>query len=192
MKLALCPRLLMCSRPFRPLGFAHLCRSRPRGSVHLLLPWRLYVDHSHCPRACASYPSCVAVYPRDSRSRRVLCRSSHSLHSQGWCTPRGKKCWYLHVCSCRMSATQNPLKACETCGGDNDYWEVRCVRCALPSPTVKDDWPLLAVAPSVRYRLATGIRNALGFVLVGVVVFIVGRLLPEFLTRFLSGNTRTL
>src|SRR5437773_11228583 len=81
MKLALCPRLLMCSRPFRPLGFAHLCRSRPRGSVHLLLPWRLYVDHSHCPRACASYPSCVAVYPRDSRSRRVLCRSSHSLHS---------------------------------------------------------------------------------------------------------------
>jgi hypothetical protein len=26
-------------------------------------------------------PSCVAVYPRDSRSRRVLCRSSHSLHS---------------------------------------------------------------------------------------------------------------
>src|SRR5437773_3960928 len=85
MKLALCPRLLMCSRPFRPLGFAHLCRSRPRGSVHLLLPWRLYVDHSHCPRACASYPSCVAVYPRDSRSRRVLCRSSHSLHSQGWC-----------------------------------------------------------------------------------------------------------
>src|SRR6266403_5947352 len=33
------------------------------------------------PRACASYPSCFAVYPRDSRSRRVLCRSSHSLHS---------------------------------------------------------------------------------------------------------------
>src|SRR5207247_1738252 len=32
-------------------------------------------------RACASYPSCVAVYPRDSRSRRVLCRSSRSLHS---------------------------------------------------------------------------------------------------------------
>jgi hypothetical protein len=26
-------------------------------------------------------PSCVAVYPRDSRSRRVLCHSSHSFHS---------------------------------------------------------------------------------------------------------------
>jgi hypothetical protein len=25
-------------------------------------------------RACASYPSCTAVYPRDSRSRRVLYR----------------------------------------------------------------------------------------------------------------------
>src|SRR5438093_10349936 len=57
----------MCSRPFRPFGFAHLCRSRPRGSVHSLVRLQLYVGHSHCPRACASYPSCVAVYPRDSR-----------------------------------------------------------------------------------------------------------------------------
>jgi len=31
-------------------------------------------------RPCASYPSCVAVYPRDCRSRRVLCRRSHQLH----------------------------------------------------------------------------------------------------------------
>ena len=54
-------------------------RSLP--ALAYVLHWRLYVDHSHCPRACASYPSCVAVYPRDSRSRRVLCRSSHSLHS---------------------------------------------------------------------------------------------------------------
>jgi len=36
-------------------------------------------------RACASYPSCVAVYPRDSRSRRVLCRSTPvgSIREQG-------------------------------------------------------------------------------------------------------------
>src|SRR5207245_9947464 len=39
-------------------------------------------------RACASYPSCVAVYPRDSQSRRVLCRASHALHSQQ-STPEG-------------------------------------------------------------------------------------------------------
>src|SRR5437660_3386480 len=45
----------MCSRPFRPLGFAHLCRSRPRGSVHSLLPSQLYLDRSHCPRPHASY-----------------------------------------------------------------------------------------------------------------------------------------
>src|SRR6266487_5257193 len=43
----------MCSRPFRPLGFAHPCRSRPGGSVRSLLPSSLY----------------------------LLCRSSHSLHS---------------------------------------------------------------------------------------------------------------
>src|SRR5205814_608962 len=35
--------------------------------------------------ACASYPSCVAVYPRDSQSRRVLCRSTPvgSIREQG-------------------------------------------------------------------------------------------------------------
>ena len=42
-----------------------------------LLPSQFYLDHSHCPVLCASYPGCVDVYPRDSRSRRVLCRSSH-------------------------------------------------------------------------------------------------------------------
>ena len=31
--------------------------------------------------ACATYPSCVAVYPHDSQSRRVLCRATHALHS---------------------------------------------------------------------------------------------------------------
>src|SRR5207249_9850290 len=55
----------MCSRPFRPLGFAHLCRSRPRGSVHSLL---LYVDHSHCPvlapATLAAFPSTRAIETR--------------------------------------------------------------------------------------------------------------------------------
>jgi hypothetical protein len=93
----------------RPLGFAHLCRSRPRGSVHSLLPRQLYLDHSHCPvlapATLAALPSTrarlklvpcpahsplpIAALPSMSlspnapfpRSRRVLCRSSHSLHS---------------------------------------------------------------------------------------------------------------
>jgi len=34
-------------------------------------------------RACASYPRCVAVYPRDSRSRRVLCLARRSLGEGG-------------------------------------------------------------------------------------------------------------
>jgi hypothetical protein len=37
----------------------------PKSSIR---PLGLTHDHSHCPRACASYPNCVAVYPRDSRS----------------------------------------------------------------------------------------------------------------------------
>jgi hypothetical protein len=31
-------------------------------------------------RCLRQLPSCVAVYPRESRSRRVLCRISHKLH----------------------------------------------------------------------------------------------------------------
>jgi hypothetical protein len=38
-------------------------------------------------RARASYPSCVAVYPRDSQSLRVLCRCSHQLHSNSFAAP---------------------------------------------------------------------------------------------------------
>src|SRR6059036_3960234 len=64
----------MSEIPFPPLKLALSPHS-------LAVTSQLYLDHSHCPRACASYPSCVAVYPRDSRSRRVLCRSSRSLHS---------------------------------------------------------------------------------------------------------------
>jgi hypothetical protein len=58
----------MCSRPFRPLGFAHLCRSRPRGSIHSLLPSQLYLDHSHCPvlapATLAALPSTRAIETR--------------------------------------------------------------------------------------------------------------------------------
>src|SRR5439155_15231670 len=92
----------------RSLGFAHLCLARrslgeggslaSRGSVHSLLPSQLYLDHSHCPRACASYPSCVVVYPRDYRSRRVLCLPRRSLGEGGSLTPQ------LHSSACRRSA----------------------------------------------------------------------------------------
>src|SRR6266699_2745606 len=43
-----------------------------------LLPLQLCVDHSHYPCSC-QLPSCVAVYPRDARLRRVLYRFSKSL-----------------------------------------------------------------------------------------------------------------
>jgi hypothetical protein len=84
----------MSSRPFRPLGFAHVCRSRPaaplylarsrsarplpRGftghvanpsrSIHSLLPSSLYLDHSHCPvlapATLAALPSTRAIETR--------------------------------------------------------------------------------------------------------------------------------
>jgi hypothetical protein len=59
------------------------CRTfETRSSPTLAQPLpRSFTLITRTARARASYPSCVAVYPRDSRSRRVLCRSSHSLHS---------------------------------------------------------------------------------------------------------------
>ena len=62
----------MCSRPFRPLGFAHLCRSRPRGSVHSLLrsslkPVRLgpfHVAHPIRSIETRSAPAFSRCYPR--------------------------------------------------------------------------------------------------------------------------------
>src|SRR5438034_6805078 len=59
----------MCSRPFRPLGFAHLCRSRPLGSVHSPPTSSLCFDHSHCPMLApatlAALPSTRAIPNRD-------------------------------------------------------------------------------------------------------------------------------
>src|SRR6266446_10455285 len=49
------PALTYVLPPIATSRFAHLCRSRPRGSVHSLLPSQLYLDRSHCPRPHASY-----------------------------------------------------------------------------------------------------------------------------------------
>ena len=45
-----------------------------------LLPSQLYLDHSVAAATSRQLPSCIAVYPRDSRSRGVLRRTSHPLH----------------------------------------------------------------------------------------------------------------
>src|SRR5881397_1410734 len=58
-----------------------LARS-PRSLTATLAAFTLITRTAPCLR---QLPSCVAVYPRDSRSRRVLSRSSHSLDS---CFPR--------------------------------------------------------------------------------------------------------
>ena len=58
----------MCSRPFSTSRFAHLCGSRPRGSIlaPILVTFTLITRTAQCSR---QLPSCVAVYPRDSQSR---------------------------------------------------------------------------------------------------------------------------
>jgi hypothetical protein len=79
----------MCSRPFRALGFAHLCRSRPRDSVHTLLTSSLYLPclaRRSLGEGGALIPNRSIVSrlrpqrsPATSRLYRP-CRSSHSLH----------------------------------------------------------------------------------------------------------------
>ena len=61
----------MCSRSFETRSLPSSLATTHRGFALITRSPR---------RPCASYPSCVAVYPRDSRSRRVLCRWCHQLH----------------------------------------------------------------------------------------------------------------
>src|SRR5215831_18647304 len=73
----------MCSHTYRPFGLPIYVARVPRGSIRSLLPSQLYLDHSHCLDARASYPSCVAVYPRDVPVARVLCLARRSLGEGG-------------------------------------------------------------------------------------------------------------
>src|SRR5438094_4002664 len=63
------PALTHVLPPISTSRFAHLCRSRPRGSVHSLLPSQLYLDHSHrpvlAPATLAALPSTRAIPDRD-------------------------------------------------------------------------------------------------------------------------------
>src|SRR6266567_3910044 len=92
----------MRSRAFRPLGFAHLCRSRPRGSIHSLLPSSLYLDHSHCPvlvpATLAALPSTRAIPDRDVFYVAHPTRSieTRSLPTLARCFPRSFTFYVAH------------------------------------------------------------------------------------------------
>src|SRR5881396_798023 len=90
--LAVLPSMSLSQKLRSTSRFSHLCLARRSlGEGGSLASLRLHsliartrsllcVDHSHGP-CLRQLPSCVAVYPRDARSRRVLCRSSRSRHS---------------------------------------------------------------------------------------------------------------
>jgi len=74
------------------------------------------------PRACASYPSCVAVYPRDSRSRRVLCRSTPvGFVVSRLLPPRSTATWRLYR-PCRSS---HSLRSPATAGRLSTAFNIR-------------------------------------------------------------------
>src|SRR5438552_18875708 len=62
------PALTHVLPPISTSRFAHLCRSRPHGSIRSLLPSSLYLDHSHCPvlapATLAALPSTRAIETR--------------------------------------------------------------------------------------------------------------------------------
>jgi hypothetical protein len=63
----------MCSRPLRPIGLPSMSRRRPAAPLKLIRSYpRYFTLITRTARACASYPSCVAVYPCDS-DRDVFC-----------------------------------------------------------------------------------------------------------------------
>src|SRR5437588_754097 len=107
LKLASRPALTHVLPPISTCRFAHLCRTSPAAPFARRYPrdftfylgnlfLRLFVCHNVVknrlsygqrpirPRARAAQSLChrhrASHHPRDARSRRVLCRSSHSLH----------------------------------------------------------------------------------------------------------------
>ena len=86
----------MCSRPFRPVGLPIYVARVPaapfaRCPTRSLLPSQLTLitRTTSCSR---QLPSCVAVYPRDSRSRRVLCLPRRSVGEGGSLIPFAPLC----------------------------------------------------------------------------------------------------
>src|SRR5207247_10054569 len=107
LKLASCPALTHVLPPISTCRFAHLCRTSPAAPFARRYPrdftfylgnlfLRLFVCHNIVknrlsygqrpirPRARVAQSLChrhrASHHPRDARSRRVVCRSSHSLH----------------------------------------------------------------------------------------------------------------
>ena len=89
LKLVRFPALTHVLPPILTSRFAHLCL--PRRSLGVggsLASPRLHSRSCPCrftlitrtSQCLRQLPSCVAVYPRDSQSRRVLCRCSRQLH----------------------------------------------------------------------------------------------------------------
>jgi hypothetical protein len=68
----------MCSRPYRPIGLPIYVARVPAAPFTHRYPLDFALITA-LPGARASYPSYVAVYPRDARSRRVLCCGRMSL-----------------------------------------------------------------------------------------------------------------
>ncbi|HVS26183.1 MAG TPA: hypothetical protein VHE58_02605 [Burkholderiales bacterium] len=82
------------------------------------------------------------------------------------------------------------MKKCPTCGEATEYWELRCARCAVSSD-IPNDWPILLVGPSLRYRLTVFIEWLAGAAVVGTGVYLAESPLLKSLSWLFTGAILT-
>jgi hypothetical protein len=110
--------------PISTSRFAHLCRSRPRGSVHTLLPSSLCLDHSHClvlaPATLAALPSTRAIPDRD------VFHVAHPIRSIDSFTPVHSALQLSHVSRSTPVGSIHHVLLCRSTRGANVKPRLRC------------------------------------------------------------------
>jgi hypothetical protein len=80
---------------------------------------------------------------------------------------------------------------CTACGEAKHNWEVRCAQCVISSD-IPDDWPILLVGLSLRYRLVVFFESVGGALVVGTAVYLAVAPVLQLLSRVLSGTALTI
>lgn len=83
------------------------------------------------------------------------------------------------------------MDKCETCGQAKQRWELRCAICALASD-MPDDWYILLVAPSLRYRLIRFVASLAGALTLGAIVYFGAAPTVQVLSSLVSGALLTI
>jgi hypothetical protein len=83
------------------------------------------------------------------------------------------------------------MEKCPECGEAKERWEFRCAQCCMRSDA-SDDWPILLVGPSLRYRLVAFLTGLAGAFIVATTVYFGASPAAQLLASLFSGALLTI